>query len=58
MVFETNTNLKRIAFEGMFRFYITHLVRGVALLEATRLLRRLGLLGGLGILTFSGTDVE
>ena len=42
----------------MFRFYITHLVRGVPLLEATRLLRRLGLLGGLGIRTLSGTLVE
>ena len=48
MVFETT----------LFPFYITHLVRGVPLLEATRLLRRLGLLGGLGIRTFSGTLVE
>ena len=38
----------------MSRFYMTHLVRGVPLLDATRLLRRLGLLGGLGIRTFSG----
>ena len=42
----------------MSRIYMTHLVRGVPFLDATRLLRRLGLLGGLGIRTFSGTLVE